>query len=474
MNKIIQTIIKEQKSNQKVWIVGGFLRDAILHKQTTDIDFVVDRNVLELAKRSAKRLSSRVITLDDVNRIYRIVIKSGPEGQMITLDFSAMSGKNINEDLSRRDFTINAVAAPLNSLDNMIDPYNGIADLKAKIIRSIAEKNFIDDPLRLLRAFRFSAELNFDILPQTLRQIKKHSKLISKPAKERVREELLKIFFVNNSTKYIYELDKNKLLEPLFPEIAAMKKSSRKFYFHPEGLWQHSKLSLASFEKLVNSTALESGFDPDLTAKIFSHISSRLPLLKFIALFHDVAKPQTVARINGRIRFFNHESEGAKKIKKIMQKLRFSNKEIQIAEQLVKTHMRPGNVAQSFHKGTLSPKAAYRFFRNMGDETIDLLLLSLADRMSYIGISAKPKEIELHTIFINKFSRRFFEYKQKISQPKLVDGYMIMKKFRIPSSPLIGKIIRFVEESQMTGKTDTTEQAIKLIKKNWRKLNEQT
>jgi len=215
-----------------------------------------------------------------------------------------------------------------------------------------------------------------------------------------------------------------------------------------------------------------SGFDPDLSEKIFNHISPRLPLLKFITLFHDVAKPKTVARINGRIRFFNHESEGAKEIKKIMLKLRFSSKEIQIAEKLVKAHMRPGNVAQSFHKGTLTPKAAYRFFRDMGDETIDLLLLSLADRMSYIGITAKPKEIELHTIFVNKFSRKYLEYKQKMSQPKLVDGYMVMKKFKIPSGPLIGKIMKFIEESQMTGKIHTTEEAIKLVKQNLRRIDE--
>ncbi|OGS21806.1 MAG: hypothetical protein A2252_06670 [Elusimicrobia bacterium RIFOXYA2_FULL_39_19] len=470
MNKILQIIKQETKSNQKVWIVGGYLRDILLKKPCSDIDFVVSRNVLALAKHVATRLKCRVITLDNVNRIYRIVLKQ--EAGIITLDFSLMAGKNIEEDLARRDFTINAMSLPL-SMDThsfkskLIDPFNGVSDIHTKTIRAITEKNFKDDPLRLLRAYRFSAELDFTVEPKTEKQIKKHAKLISKPAKERIREELVKIFAVKNASGFIYKIDEQKLFEIIFPEISKMKKSSRKFYFHPEGLWQHSKQTLSSLEKLINEHTWAT---PELHKKISNHVALRLPLFKITTLFHDCGKPGTVARIDGRIRFFNHEAEGSKEIKKILQRLRFSNKEVQIAEKLVKSHMRPGNVAQNFHKGTLSKKATYRFFRDMGDETIDLLLLSLADRMSYIGVTAKPKEIEMHTIFVNRFAKRFFDYKIKSSRPKLIDGYQVMKALNLPSGPLVGKVLAFVEEAQLSGKINNAPQAITLIRKNLSKI----
>ena len=106
----------------------------------------------------------------------------------------------------------------------------------------------------------------------------------------------------------------------------------------------------------------------------------------------------------------------------------------------------------------------------MGDETIDLLLLSLADRMSYIGVTAKPKEIEMHTIFVNRFAKRFFDYKIKSSRPKLIDGYQVMKALNLPSGPLVGKVLAFVEEAQLSGKINNAPQAITLIRKNLSKI----
>src|SRR3989339_2115844 len=315
---IIQLVAREaKKSGLGVFLVGGYLRDLVMGMPSTDLDFVVNKNVLKFVKQASKKLKSRVITLDEQNRIYRIVLKT--EDRPLTLDFSAMYGKNINEDLSRRDFTINAFALAIESafrpdLSRIIDPFKGLDDIKSKTIRSISEKNFIDDPLRLLRAYRFSAELKFDMSEKTQKQIKKHHRLVSKPASERVKEELIKILAVRDSSRYIFEMDRQKLLEPLFPGILEMKKSSRNFYFHPEGLWQHSKMALSGFERLIyplagaaepvpnwpanlapipNIYSQDYGFDIELAEKISSHISSRLALIKFVTLFHDIAKPRT-------------------------------------------------------------------------------------------------------------------------------------------------------------------------------------
>ncbi|MFN3966640.1 MAG: HD domain-containing protein [Endomicrobiia bacterium] len=472
MENILNTIAGEIFHGQKLYLVGGAIRDLYLDRLSADFDFVVDRNVLKLSKKIANKFNGKLVILDDVNRIYRIIAKFNDKPY--TFDFSAMRGKNILEDLSKRDFTMNAVAEKLPiidfSKDSFIDPYGGIKDIKDKKIKMVSKEAFLDDPLRLLRAYRFSAELKFSIDEKTKKYIKKHTKLILNSAKERINYELTRIFSTPNSYNTVLEMDKTGLLEYLFSDIKDMKRSSRRFYFHPEGLWQHSKLSLYRLEKILNSP--QKFFKEDkLSEKIMQHISSRIPLLKLITLFHDIAKPQSVKKIKGRTRFFGHETLGAQKIKQLLKRLRFSSKDIQIAEKIVKNHMRPGNLCSA---KVLTDKAIYRFFNDLGDVSIDLLLIALADRMSYIGISARKKDIFQFNNFVQKLSKKFFEYKEKLEQPKLVDGYVIMEKFNLKPGPLIGKILNIVKENQTIGKISTTKEALKLIEKILPKLLKET
>jgi len=463
IKNILSSISDEILSGQKVYLVGGALRDIFLKRVPLDFDFAVNKNVLKLSKKIAKKFNGKLVVLDDVNRIYRVVVQL--ENQHYTFDFSSMKGKNIFEDLSNRDFTINAFAIelPLKDLskNSIIDPFSGIKDMKSKNIKMVSDRAFIDDPLRLFRAYRFSAELNFNIEEKTRKYIRKYAHLILNSAKERINYELKKIFSTDDSYSIVLEMDKQGLMEYVFPEIKIMKKSSKKFYFHPEGLWQHSKLSLYRFEKILSSPGK---FFPekDLREKIIKHIWPRIPLLKIITLFHDIAKPESVKKIKGRTRFFGHEKLGAEKIKDLLKRLRFSSKDIQVAEKIVQNHMRPGNLCSA---KILTDKAIYRFFNDLGDVSIDLLLVSQADRMSYIGISAKHKDITQFNNFVQKLSKKFFEYKKKLEQPKLVDGYLIMEKFGLEQGPLIGKILNIVHENQSIGRISTTEEALKLIEK---------
>ncbi|HCJ65823.1 MAG TPA: hypothetical protein DHV62_00475 [Elusimicrobia bacterium] len=485
MRKEIKNLLKEiaiyaKKQNRHLYLVGGFLRDYFLKIPNNDLDFVTSAGVEKFTQSIAKKFKASFVRLDEKNKIYRVVLKKN--GKMYHFDFSQIQGKNIKEDLSRRDFTINALALPVTSYPpsprlrrtgrlqiigykrNLIDPYNGISDLKKKIIREISDEIFDLDPLRLIRAFRFRAKLGFKIETKTLALIKKKAKLVILPARERIRDELYKIFAIDDSTKIIHEMDnKVNLLRYIFPEIQTMKKSAREFYFHPKGLWQHSLESLGMYEKMLKQP--EKFFSP-YHNKIFNHLSGKINeterkiLLKFIVLFHDVAKPHTARREGERMRFFGHEEKGAKMTKEIFKRLHSSRQEINIAAKIIDQHMRPGNLTQL---PEVSNRAVYRYFRDLGKESIDLLILSLADRYSYLRISKKPREIKLHHRRILEILRRYYEEKKKITPLRLLNGYEIMKICQIPPGPKVGELLHLLEETQAEGKIKTKGEAKKFL-----------
>ncbi len=496
MKKEIRDSLKEiitqaKKQNRHLYLVGGFLRDYLLKIPNNDLDFAVSAGAGKFARSIAGKLKASFVCLDDKNKIYRVVwpaslasLRSGPAGgdknkKTYYFDFSQLQGKNIEEDLSRRDFTINALAFPITftphqkmvrgrpnhpiTANTIIDPYGGITDLKNRIIRKTNDRTFDADPLRLIRAFRFRAQLGFRIEAKTLALIKKKAKLINLPAKERIRDELYKIFSVQNATKIIDELDKANLLRYIFPEIQIMKKSAREFYFHPQGLWQHSLESLRMYEKMLDQP--KKFFFP-YQHKILNHLSEKINererkiLLKFLVLFHDVAKPLTARREGEKMRFFGHEEKGAKIVRGIFGRLHSSRQEINIAAKIVNQHMRPGNLTQP---PEISTRAVYRYFRDLGKEGIDLLILSLADRYSYLRISKKPRQIILHHRKMLKILKNYYEKKEKIVPPKLLDGYDIMKICQISPGPKVGELLEKIEEAQAVGKIKTKKEARKFV-----------
>jgi len=498
MNKEIKTLLKKivtytKKKNLHLYLVGGFLRDYFLKIPNNDIDFVTSADAEKFGQLLAKKIKASFVRLDEKNKIYRVVwlassagrrgppaspVGGGKNKKVYNLDFSQMQGQDIKEDLGRRDFTINALALPIVNLStylprrqagqlinlrNIIDPYNGVKDLKSGIIRKINDKTFDVDSLRLIRAFRFRAQLGFKIESKTLQLLRNRAKLINLSAPERIREELCRIFATRNSPKILKQMDQVNLLKYIFPEIVSMKKSARKFYFHPQGLWQHSVESLEMYEKMLNNPKK---YFYQFSKKICPHLAEKVngidrqTLLKFIVLFHDVAKPQTAQREGEKMRFIGHEKKGASIIKGIFKRLKFGKAEINIAEKVIHYHMRPGNLTQL---PQITNRAIYRYFRDLGKEGIDLLILSLADRYSYLRISKKPEEIVRHHKKILKIFRRYYEEKEKVTPPKLINGYEVMKICQIPPGPRVGELLRLIEEAQAEGKIKTKEEAKKFL-----------
>jgi len=469
MEKIIKKMqLISENENTGVFIVGGYMRDFLLNKKSFDMDICVSKSAENFAKKLAKALDGKFIILDKKNKNYRVALLNCSNLKYI--DVSQMHGKNIEEDLKKRDFTLNALAVSINDFGNItkniIDPCKGYNDLKIKTVNAVSEAVFKQDPIRILRCFRIASELNFTISKKTLSLVKKNAGLIKKAVPEMIKNEFFRVLSSNNSVKYIELMDEYGLLENIFPIIKEMKKSARKFYYHPKGLFQHTMLTLDSIEKILNDTGK---YFKVSNADLLKHLDvnysenvNKKNLLKFIALFHDCAKPDCAKKVDGKLRFLDHENIGADKIEVIMQRMKMGKKEIQYAKNIVSSHMRPSNLLKT---GTATERAKLRLFRDIGENIPDLLIIALADWHSYKNLKVYSKKIlEMQQNKVSKFIDDYFETSKKISEPKIIDGNILMKKLSLKPGKIIGELLKIIKEKQNKGLISTEKEALLFAK----------
>ena len=471
MKEIIK-IINGLSNGYEVFGVGGFSRDLILGLKHKDIDLAVNKDAHKFAKKVAKALNSKLVVLDDKDKVYRIIIK---DAGISNIDISLFDGKNIGEDLKNRDYTVNATAFELKFFDgfkkHMI--YAGkdcVKDLKSKRLNVVSPGVFKKDPLRMLRAFRFAAELGLKIADETYKHIKKAAKLIKKAAPERIKNEFFRILTAKNSSVLLKEMDKCGLLAEIFPEVKSMKKAAKKYYYHPGGLFQHSFETMEACEDILNNlkkyfpdncTELQKHFEE---GEIYSENVTRCNILKFAALFHDSAKPETAKKEGGKMRFFGHEEAGAKKTEKIIRALKMSKKDTAGAKFLIENHMRPSTLTRN---NTVTQKASLKFFRDVADNTPDLLVLSMADWHSYKKLKIfSQKELKAQERSVRKLVKYYYEIKNAKPLPKLVDGNVLMKEFKLKPGPWLGELIETVLAAQQEGKVCDKKGALALVSAN--------
>jgi len=276
----------------------------------------------------ATALNARYVPLDEVNEIARVVLTEDDPtpGTRWCLDFSTIRA-GIEENLSHRDFTINAISINLRELDRVstahfIDPLEGKKDLEKGLIRAVSKTAFQEDPARLLRAVRLAAEYGFTIDERTEALIESDGQLLGQVAGERVREELCRLLSVQNAAPFLYYLDHLGLLTAIIPELTPTKGVEQPFE-HFWDVFQHSIETVAALERLLESRDLEQedatlslvpsipGLHQHFQEEVSSGVT-RAVLGKLAALLHDIAKPQSKSvEPNGRTRFLGHTKEGA-------------------------------------------------------------------------------------------------------------------------------------------------------------------
>jgi poly(A) polymerase len=456
------------------YLVGGFVRDGILGRATADIDIAVSADALDVASDIAGASGGRYLPLDKENGVGRVILYD-ESGSKWEIDFTTLQG-DIEDDLARRDFTIDAIAVELddamstkvNTVD-FIDPFHGREDLHTGIVRAVSQGSFRDDPVRLLRGIRLAAELGFTIDSDTLESIHADSNLITTVAGERVREELLRLLALPGAGNWLSCLDETGLLMALIPELAATKGVDQP-RVHVWDVFEHSIQTVKAVEfilrendgeYMLNEILEVVPWSEDLMrhfATEISHGSTRRSLLKLAALLHDIAKPRTKSiDASGRARFLGHPQDGAAMAAGIMERLRFSTRESKLVELLVKYHLRP---TQMSHEALPTRRAIYRFFRDTGETGIDILFLSLADHLATRGAELDIAQWREHCRVVEYVLDKHAEAEGLPLPARLIDGHDIMKAFGMSPGPKVGQMLEAIKEARAAGEVKSRQQAI--------------
>lgn len=527
LTKIAHLLAIQKKQG---YIVGGFIRDWLLERKTNDVDVAVSGAATTLARKVAKEIGGKFVLLNDVNNIARVVVVEGEQpgrtprnqeshGAEWHFDFSSFSG-DIESDLARRDFTINAMAVELSQFVTaskatttssqklaslfaekrpplkLIDPFSGEEDLKDRIVRAVSEQIFEADAARLLRAVRLAAELDFTIEPNTESLIRRHPQSITEVPGERVREELLRLLALPRAAYYLRYLDKLGLLLALIPELADSKGVEQPTV-HFWDVFEHSLQTVAAIEFLIRESDWEYSNDDMLSTVPWSdviegHLSQEVSsgsnhkvLLKLGGLLHDIAKPMTKSIDDtGRARFLGHTKQGAAMTANILERLRFSNREIRLVESFVYHHLRPVQMAktgtpknsESFgneNEEFPTPRAIYRYFRDTGEAGIDILFLALADYLASRGPLVSMEEWKKNCQLVDYILAEHDRQQAKILPVKLIDGHDIMNTFDLPPGRLVGELLAMVNEAHASGELSTREEALALVRRKLSTMSKQ-
>ncbi len=459
-------------SGASAFLVGGFLRDAFLSVQSRDIDVAVAGDAVALARRLADGMGGAFVALSPSHGIGRAVVRDEDGGEWI-IDLAGLQG-TIDEDLARRDFSINALALPVdqwlegNWREAVLDPFGGLDDLAAKRVRATSPGVFEEDPGRLLRAVRLASQLGFRLEPDTARLVRENAHLVGRVAPERLRDELLGILARDGARGAIEVLDRLGLLCRVIPELEITKGVGQP-RVHYWDVWGHSIHAVETAE-LVTKGHQNSPiyFMVPWTRQWADHFTeevsdghNRRTILKLTGLLHDIAKPQTKADdATGRTRFLGHSELGSEMVEHRLGQLRFSARGISMVSRMVRHHLRPSGMHE---KGEFpTARAIYRYFRDLGDVAVDTLFLAMADYLAAKGPEVTPEDWSRHARMMTHILQVGTEQTKPDRPAPLVTGHDLMAEFGLSPGPQVGSLIEIVKEAQAAGEIDTRQQALDL------------
>jgi poly(A) polymerase len=460
-NPIFRTIqIVSDDLNYPTYVVGGWVRDLLLsRKQTkTDIDFVCIGNGINLAEKVAEKLGKSATFKVFKNFGTAMIHFNGEDYEFVGARKESYRNNSrkpiiengtLEDDQKRRDFSINAISIQLNAKNygQLIDPFNGIEDLKNKIIRTPLNPDitYSDDPLRMMRAVRFATQLNFEIEEKSYQSIKDNAERLSIISQERITEELNKIISSNTPSKGFKMLFSTQLLHQFFPQMVKLEGVEFK------GKHGHKDNFYHTIEVLDN------------ICKNTSNL-----WLRWAAILHDIAKPQTKKYEDGHgWTFHTHEFIGGKMVPKIFRKLKLPlNEKMRYVQKLVTLHLRPIVLAQEI----VTDSAIRRLLYDAGDDIEDLMTLCDADITS-----KNPNKVRKYLNNFQLVRKKLKEVEEKDSirnfQPP-IDGLEIMQLFNINAGREIGILKNAIKDAILDGEVkNNREDALKFIIKKGKEIN---
>jgi len=469
-----------------VWLVGGPVRDLLLGRDIHDWDFAVAEQGCAVARKVANALHAAYYPLDEERDTGRVVVADPHTHHPVMLDFAVLRGATLEEDLRRRDFTINAMALTLEGA--LIDPTGGQADLNARAIRMTGPGSFRDDPARLLRAVRQANALRFQLETRTEMALRAQALSIKTVTAERVRDELLDIVRIVPAMHSLQALADMGLLSHVLPEIQALQTVQQSAPHHYANAAIHTLATVSAVEGILallkgaaRPPATDSAqvfalvpapgwawslladalqpFQTALLAYLDEPVNAEMPradLLKWGALFHDAGKAETrTIADDGRTHFYGHSETGARATKTRLEALHFPGKAISFISTLVAEHMRLANA----HKETLTRRAAYRFYRDTGEAGVGVVLLALADAMAVWGQGLTQTRWRALVRSATALFKAYFERPAEIvAPPALLNGHDLIA-LGLQPGPQMGRVLEALREAQAAGEVATREAA---------------
>ena len=439
-----------------VYIVGGSIRDLLCARTPEDYDIAVAQDPVRFARSLAASAAGHVVELGKHGHtMLRVVTRDN------FFDIMPVNGQTIESDLHQRDFTINAMALEVSS-GRLLDPAGGRRDLAAKKVRMVAGDIFRQDPVRLIRAYRMAACLGFTIDKNTEAAISCDAELIRNAAGERIREELFKILKSAQSHVQLTRMAHSGLLFSLFPELLQLKKCGLNGK-QPVSFFEQTLDACNHLEKLLDSRDLNLSESAD---QLFEDIDAdRAVLLKWSVLLHNIGRPAArTVTVAGTHHFYGHAARSAAMARDICRNLRFSRRQSETIEFIIRHHLRPLFLFKARQKKVAVDRAFIRFFMKCGNCTPDILLHALA---GYMGRQAAgDPAIASFSEFVSAGIDKFYAVLQpRALQPPPINGNDLIKEFGLIPSSAFKEILKYIAEEHLARHNLTREQALDLVAK---------
>jgi poly(A) polymerase len=447
----------------QVYLVGGTVRELLLGREIHDLDLAVSRQALDVARALATALGGTFVLLDETERSARVV------WQGLDLDLTEFRASDLVGDLRKRDFTLNAMAIDLQALfrpapPEIIDPWGGRRDLAAGRLQLLLPENFLQDPVRLMRAFRFAATHGFALTPEVQAAIRQYGPAIAGIPGERIHQELFRLLGAPRAYPVLRQMEALGFLTRIFPELADMKGVLQNGYHHLD-VFEHSLTAVAQLETVLAAPVAffqaAAGYVAD-----YARQDKKAALLKLAALFHDAGKPPTreFREDQDRYTFYHHERLGVEIFQGVAARLRCSQEETRTVTRLIDLHMRPFLLLPDYRLGKLSQRALGRFIKAGRPELPGVFLLAMADSLAGQG-ALKPPEAE--AVLAEFCDQVYFFLKDRVEpleqRPRLLTGDDLIQELNLKPGPEFRQYLTAVEEAALEGRIYNRNQAIALV-----------
>jgi tRNA nucleotidyltransferase/poly(A) polymerase len=441
------------------WLVGGAVRDRLLGRPAPaipDLDVAVQGDPGEPARTLARATRAAAFQLSEAFGAWRVV---GPAGAW-QVDFTSLVGGSLPSDLAARDLTVNALAEPLAG-GPVVDLHGGLADLAAGRLRMVSPGAFAADPLRALRVARLAVELGFGIEAATAEAAREHAPAVARVAQERVFAELARMLATDAAVRGLELMDELALTAPVLPELDALHGVAQSAYHHRD-VHGHTLEVLQAVIELESDPSAALG--DDLAAPVRALLDEPLAdgltrgtALRFGAVLHDAAKPQTRVELpGGRVGFPDHDRQGAEVARAALARLRASERLRAHVAALARHHLRLGFLV---HEAPLSRRAVHAYLVACGPVAADVTLLSIADRLATRGRKADVAIVR-HLDLARSLLADALAERSRGPRPPLVRGDDLAAALGLRPGPRLGDLLAEIEAAAFAGEVRTRDEAI--------------